>query len=1020
MKKANLAVLLFTCVLLLLHIVVQAQTNAAQISGTVKDAKGAGVPNASVHVKGSRAVAVTDAEGHFVIKSINQKKAVLQISSVGFADQEVSATAGEDVAVTLQDNAKKLDEVVVVGYGTAKKKDLSSSISSISSDQMNLGGVTSNAAQAIQGRAAGVQVSQTNSAPGGETVIRIRGGNSIKSTNEPLYVVDGFISSSGKDINPNDIDDIQILKDASATAIYGARGANGVVLITTKRGKTGKPVVQYDGYYGVQKVYNKPTLMNAQDYMKTTNAKAVENGNPPEFSATELASNTNTDWFALATRDAKVQDHNISLSGGSEDSHIALSGNYFSQDGALKKTDFTRYSGRLNFDKSYGKKFKIGGNVYGAHTYSQYKTYDGNIVPSNALYGIYFTSPSIPVYNADGTYATRKGRDNPIAWLLAPTNDRFINRITASFFADYEVLPGLNLHLNAGAENTATKEGTYLPTTLISGSKVKGQASVNDVSGTTTLWEAYANYKAKFAGKHSLSILAGVSRQKDITQIHYTQVQKFPTDEYLYNRLDAAAERIGASSSRVEVPVASFYGRLNYSFADKYLATFSLRADGSSKFGANNRYGYFPAGSLAWRMSDEDFIKHLNLFSTLKVRGSYGITGNDRIPTYIYMATFGPSNVSLGQGSDAYNGTVITRAANPDLQWESTSQLDLGVDMGFAKNKINVTVDYYRKKTSKLLMDLPIGQWWGFSTQTANAGAIENKGLELYVNSENISNKNFRWNTTFNIAWNKQRALNLAASKSIITQTANPDGSVPAADFTKLEVGQELSMLYGYVYDGVIKSGEKYTAQPDSKPGDPKYRDLDGDGLITAKDRQYLGNANPHYVYGLSNDFSYKGIELSIFFQGALDYNLYNMNRLLLETYTGTDALKRWTPQNENTDVPRNGYFTTKYGGYINSRFVENASYLRCKTITLGYNLPLQNTWLGGKIKNIKVYATVQNLFTVTKYTGTDPEVNTNVKYSYNDPQGTSGSGTGNLSSGLDFNAYPPFRSYTFGAKINF
>lgn len=997
--------LLLSIISFLLPAGIMAQEEAKEISGIVTDSKGNGIAGISVKLKGKASGVTTNTEGKFSIK-VPTTQAVLVFSSVGYAEQEVKLEGKTSLSVTMEEAAKKLEEVVVVGYGTSKKKDLTGSVSSISRDQMNLGGVTSNAAQAIQGRAAGVQVSQTNAAPGGETVIRIRGGNSVKSTNEPLYVVDGFISTTGKDISPNDIEDIQILKDASATAIYGARGANGVVIITTKRGKKGKPTIQYDGYYGFQKIIKKPDLMNAQEFMSVANAKQSELGNPPEFSNQELNNGVNTNWFNLATRTATVQNHDLSVSGGTEDSRIFISGNYFDQVGALRKTDFTRYSGRLNAEKDFGKKVKVGVNIYAARSRSQYRTYDGNIVPSNVLYGIMFTSPSISAFNADGTYGTRKGRDNPLAWLLEPTNDRDINKLNASAYLDIEVIQDLNLRINAGTELMSTMEGYYLPTTLLSGAKVKGQASVNDLDDTRNLWEAYLTYKKKI-GLHSFTAMAGLSRQKDIYKTHFTQVQKFSSDRYLYHNLEAGTERLASKSSTEEESRASFYGRINYNFDEKYLATFTLRADGSSNFGPNNRYGYFPSGSIAWRLDEEHFIKDLDLFSSLKVRVGYGLTGNDRIPRYISMLTMEPTGVSLGTGSDLYGGIVTKRAANPDLQWESTGQLDIGLDMGFANNRIIATIDYYRKKTTKLFLDMPIGQWWGFSAQTNNAGAIENKGIELAINTENFNTQSFRWNTNFNIAWNKQKALDLDGRPSIITQTANPDGSVPAADFTKLVVGQELSMLFGYIYDGVVQQGEKYAPQPLSKAGDPKFRDINNDGNINADDRTYLGNANPHYLFGVSNDFYYKGIELSIFFQGAWDNNLYNMNRLLMETYSGKEALQRWTPQNTNTDIPSNGYFTSKYGGYINSRFVEDASYIRCKMITLGYNLPLSGSKFFSKIKNVKVYGSVQNLFTITGYSGTDPEVNTR-------------GGDSNLAAGLDFNAYPAFRSFTFGLKLNF
>lgn len=994
----------------LLSIEGYAQTGI-KVSGKVSDAKGEGIPGVSVKVKGGKVGALTDGSGNYALTAPDAQS-ILQFSFIGFDSQEFAVGSKTQINVTLKETQNELEQVVVVGYGTAKKKDLTGAISSISKESLNLGGVTSNVAQAIQGRASGVQVTQASSAPGGTSIIRIRGGNSVKSTNEPLYVVDGFITDNGKDISPSDIEDIQILKDASATAIYGSRGANGVVLISTKRGKSGKASVELESYYGTQRIKSRPDLMNATDYKAIANAKAIEQGNPPEYTAEDLESSTNTDWFSLATRNATVQSHNLNISGGNEDTRIAISGNYFGQVGALKKTDFDRYSGRFNIDQKVGKRFKAGANIYAARSFSQFKTYDGNIVPSNVLYGIMFTSPAIAPYNADGTYARRNGKDNPLAWLLEPTNDRYNNRMTANIFGDLQILDELTLHISGGTEFSATKEGTYLPTTLVSGEKVQGQASVNELNSTRNLMETYLTYKKVFNEIHSFTALAGFSYQFDQNERHYTQVQKFTTDKYLYNNLDGAAERIKAITDKQEAIMYSYFGRLNYALKDKYLATFTIRQDVSSKFSSKNRIGYYPSGSLAWRVSDEDFMKDNKIFSNLKVRMGYGGTGNDRVNNYVYMSTFGPTGVSLSEESDLYGGVVGTRLPNPNLKWESNYQFDAGVDMGFLNDRLSVTADYYRKTTKNLLLDIPIEQIYGFNSQLINGGSLQNQGVELSINSRIIENDNMTWNTTLNIAYNKQKALNLNDRPYIISQTANPDGAVPAADFTKLAVGRELSELYGYVYDGVIKTDEVYAPQPLSKPGDPKYKDLNGDGAITADDRKVLGNAYPHYVLGFNNSFTYKGLELGIFFQGAFGSDLYNMNRLLLETYTGTDALQRWTPQNNNTDVPRNGYFTSKYGGYINSRFVENASYVKLKNLSIGYNIPTSKIGFLKGISTAKIYFNAQDLFTITKYTGSDPEVNSN--NSDTDPNST------NLRAGLDFNAYPAYRSFTLGLKLNF
>jgi TonB-linked SusC/RagA family outer membrane protein len=981
----------------------QTKSDPRQISGIVSDTKGVGIPGASVMVAGTNTGEMTDMDGKFTL-TVPGSQSVIRISFIGYKTAEFTVGNKSDFPVTLEEDSQTLEQLIVVGYGTTKKKDLTGSVSSISSNELTLGGVTTDVAQALQGKAAGVQISQANSAPGSSAVVRIRGGNSISSTNEPLYVVDGFPSETGKEINPNDIEDIQILKDASATAIYGSRGANGVVMITTKRGKSGKTAVVFDSYYGVQKVTNPYEKMTGLQAMEITNAKNLEKNLPPLYTSSDLASGINNDWFKLSTRNAAVQSYSLTASGGNDDTRMSMSLNYFSQDGALRNTNYDRYSVRMNADKKFGSKFKIGANFYGAHTVSSFKNYDGSIVPSNVMYGILSASPATAAYNADGTYARFQGKDNPLTWLLAPTNDRFTNKVNVNAYADYQITNDLSFRVNAGTEYYGIKEGTYLPRQLVDGEKVKGRATVSNPSSTRNLVEGYFTYIKTF-GVHAINAIAGVSMQDDKEDSHYTEVQNFSSDIFLYHNLGAGTERLKSTSSQTNTRIASVYGRVNYTLKDKYLATFTLRRDGSSRFGTNNRFGYFPSGSIAWRLGDEEFVKQLNIFSDLKVRASYGVTGNDRIGDYAYMTTFTPVSVSL-DGSSSSGGAAATRLPNPDLKWESTAQLDLGVDMAFMNGKISTSLDFYHKKTNDLLINIPVGDWWGFSSQLANVGSVENKGIELSVNTTNISTPDFGWKTSFNFGYNKQKVLDLGGLPYIITQTANPYGG-RAVDFTKLEPGKELSSFFGYVYEGVIKSGEPYAPQPNSVAGDPKYKDINNDGIINASDRTYLGHANPRFTYGFGNDFRYKNWDLNVFMQGALDYSLYNANALILESGYGTEALNRWSTSNENTDIPRDGYATTSYGGYINSRFVENASFLRCKMITLGYNLPV------GKTK-FRIYGSVQNLFTITGYTGTDPEVNTKAGNTGNSANSV------NLSSGLDYTAFPSFRSYTVGLKINF
>lgn len=976
-----------------------------KITGKVISSGDTLLSKATVALKGTKVSVVTDENGMFSLNSPNTKNTLI-VSYVGYETETVTLQPNQTtLSIVLKSQQQQLTDVVVVGYGTQKKKDLTGSISSVNSDHMNLGGTTSNIAQAIQGRAAGVRVQQSDFSPGGAVAIVIRGGNSLSTTNEPLYVVDGFISDNGKLINPNDIEDIQILKDASATAIYGARGGNGVVLITTKKGKLGKMQLEADVSKGNQDLSYNPELLNGTQYVSIQNAIAAENGKPPVFPASLPVANTN--WYDESTQQASVTNANISFSGNDKSSKLYLSGNYFKQNGVLKHTDMERYSVRMGAEKKFSEKVKVGSNFYGASTQSNLQRYNADITAP--LYSILTAAPNLPVYNTDGTYYKYLGKDNAVAVLQEPTNVLTNRLINGNMFLDYEIIKNLTYHISGGAEYSQRTAGQYTPRTLVAGAANGGIAQEQMSTNFRWLLEQYLTYKYT-TGKHAFTALVGASSQKDVFEGLGAGSSNFSTDIFLFYNLFGGANPTvqGASvpnSSRVESKLASYYGRLNYAYNDRLLATFTLRDDASSRFGPNFRHGIFPSGALAYKLTDAPFIENLNTFSNFKVRASYGITGNDRIGDYAYLSRFSSYGTSIGPRF--VSGIEPASLSNNNLKWETTAQMDIGLDMGFFKGKLGVTIDYYNKKTSDLLLAVPVGQWWGFNSQTTNAGGITNKGIELGLNFDLFKTKDFTWNANFNIAYNKQSVDTLANNVKIIsTNTANPSGVVSGREFTRIEPGKELGVLYGFVYAGVVKTGEKYLPQPNSKPGDPKYEDINGDGKITPEgDRTYIGNTNPRYIAGLSNDFRYKGIELSIFFQGAFDYSLYNMNRLVLESTTSTDALNRWVSgKNENTDIPRDGYFSSTYGSYVNTRFVEDASYLRLKLVSLAYNLPVHLIKQIKFIDGFKVYASAQNLLTFTKYTGTDPEVNTH-----------SGS---NVGGGIDFNSFPAFKTLTVGLKL--
>lgn len=979
-----------------------------EISGVVTDEKNQPMAGVNVIEKDTSNGAVTDINGQYKLQ-VSDETSVLVFSFIGYLPQEISVNAQTKINVQMQQDIVTLNDVIVVGYGTENRKDLTGAISSVKNEDMNLGGSTLNVAQAIQGRAAGVRVQQADNSPGGVISVTIRGGNSINSTNEPLYVVDGLISANGNTINPNDIEDIQILKDASAAAIYGARGANGVVLITTKKGKAGKMTIEADLSQGVQSSRYNPKMITGQQSYDYLTKLAAENGDASPFPSGMPIADTN--WWDEGTRGGRVLNGTVSLSKNEKDSKVYVSANYNKQVGILKPTDFERMSGRIGLEKKLHEKLNLGANLYGSYSKSNALEYGDNILGN--IYGMIVSSPAIPVRNADGSYYRVSGRDNVIAGNLLRTNVFKTRIFNGNAFLDYQIIKNLSLHVGGGFEYWVNENGKYVPTSLVQGQKYNGVAQRINKNTFRWLNEQYLTYKYN-NDVHSVTAVLGFSNQKDVSEGLGAGASQFSTDAYLYyNLYGGTAPAPGASlpsSYRYDILYRSFFTRVNYSFHDKYLFTFSLRDDQSSKFPSKNRHGIFPAGAIGWKVSGEPFMKDVKIISDLKLRLSYGITGNDRgTSEYDYLTRFGSYGYTISPGNFVA-GLEPSSLANPNLKWETTAQLDIGADMTFLEGRIGVTVDYYQKKTTDLLLAVPIGNWWGFPTQTVNSGKITNRGFELSINSTNLKTNSLKWNTSFNFSMNRQVAAELADNVKIIsTRTSNPSGVVSAQEFSRLEPGKELGVIYGYQYAGVLKTGETYAPQPDGKPGDPKFVDVNGNGTLSPDDRTYLGNTIPRLIAGLGNDFRYKSFDLNIFFQGAFNYNLYNMNRLVMESTTSTDVLNRWVKDtNENTDVPRDGYFKAKYGSYVNSRFVEDASHVRLKVLSIGYNLSTSQLKNLKFVGNLRIYASVQNLLTITKYSGTDPEANAHIHSST----------SSNLNGGIDFNTFPAYKTFMAGITL--
>ncbi|HKO82828.1 MAG TPA: TonB-dependent receptor [Chitinophagaceae bacterium] len=994
-----------------------------EIHGRVTNEKGEPVAGVSVYVKGTPAVGtVTNDQGTFNLE-VPDNAGILVFSSVTTESLELPIAGKTEINASLRIKTVQQEEVVVVGYGTQKKSDLTGSVTSLKSSDLTLGGTVSNAAQALQGKAAGVLVTQNSKAPGGSISVRIRGANSISSTNEPLYVVDGFPTSNGSDINPNDIASIEILKDASATAIYGARAANGVILITTKRGKNGKSQVSYNGYTGTQKIINDFNMLNGQQYMLLANELYQEiDGQQGQqnavYTQSQLASTINTDWIKETTRSGIVQSHNVQYEGGNDKTKILTSLGYFKQKGVLENTDFSRISARVNVDQKINDYIRAGASVYGQRSNSNIQDYSGNILQQNVLLGILTYDPTVPVYNADGSFGRPPGGkgDNPVANLLGRQNELRKDWLNGNTYLEIKPIPELTGRVNAGVEISHNFTGRYLPRSTYQGGIDNGVASTNDATGIHQLIDATVNYTKTLHDDHSFSILGGYAYEKTVFEARKIDVKGFSTDLFSFNNLGAASTITGVSSSKSENILISFFGRLNYSYLDKYLLTFTLRRDGSSRFGKDYQWGSFPSGAFAWRLDKEDFIRHLDLFSSLKLRLGYGKTGNDQIGNYASLALISNTRVSF-DGSTNTAGTHLNQSTpeNSALKWETTSQYNAGLDMGFFDARLLVTVDGYYKKTSDLLIRKSLPLYSGFTSGLSNVGSVENKGFEVEITTRNMV-RVFRWDTRLNFAVNRNKVLDIGGGGDITITSSKPIGNVSEEQFAVIRKGEPLGSLYGYVYDGVMQTGETYAPQPNAKPGDPKFKDISGadgkpDGKIDNFDRTIIGSANPKFIYGVTNTFNYKNFDLSIFLHGSVGNKLLNMTRMNLEWNRTSESLNRWTTTHTNTDIPRNGFYYSKYGGYVNSHFIENASFLRMRNITLGYTVPANSK----VFQSLRVYGTVENLFTITKYTGWDPEVDTK-GYESN----STGGQTANAGAGLDFNSYPGMRSITFGVNLNF
>ncbi|GAA5219957.1 TonB-dependent receptor [Membranihabitans marinus] len=992
------------------------------VSGRVTSSAGEPLIGVNVLVKGTDIGTATDFDGKFVLNDVDEN-AVLVLSYIGYQTLEVPVAGKSNVSVTLFEDSQTLDEVVVVGYGTQKKSDLTGAVSSLKNEDFNQGMVNS-PQDLIAGKISGVQIVQNSPEPGGGFSVSIRGVSSINAGTEPLYVIDGMpidnspVVSGGasgngsrnplSSLNPNDIESIEVLKDASATAIYGARGANGVILITTKSGKSGDLKVNYDYYLGIQSITKKLDILSPNEYQTVLNdlldAGAI-NATGTER-VTDLVDG-GTNWQDHIFRNAKVSSHNLSISGGNSATKYFLGINYFDQEGILKKTSFKRYGLRLNLDHKVNQRLLFGAKINTILHHDEYVPGGVGGNDGGVLYSAYNYDPSGSIYDDNLEYYRSNFMapiDHPIALMNGRKNEANAYRTFGTLFGEYEFLPDLKFRLNVGGDTYQQKREGYTDRSTLTGAANGGSAYINNGQNANYLIEGLFQYSASIGDGHQIDAILGSTFQRFIETNNSLTGRNFPLDvniieAYAIGSGDALQNTIG--SSQVSNSLLSYLSRVNYGLLNRYLFTLSYRIDGSSRFGENNRFGHFPSAAIAWRIDQEPFFDSLERsLSSLKMRTSWGRTGNEQIGNYQSITTFGSGGIAV-LDNNPISTLVPNRIGNPNLKWETTEQINIGLDFGILNDRIFGSIDWFKKSTFDMLLNLPIPTSTGFGTQTQNVGGMENNGLEFGITSRNIVNT-ITWETSVSLTSIKNKVTNLSNLDQIISGSAGF-----ANQFSLIQVDLPVRSFYGYEILGVWQTNDDFSVTDDNvQPGDFKYKDTNQDGVVNSEDRVVLGNSFPKLMWSIGNTLTFKGLELYLFFEGQEGLKMYNGNAS--EAYFPIDfrrnkyaepMLNRWTEQNPTNEYPS---FLNPLGQgekYVNSRTVEDASYIRLNTIRLSYNFNLNRF-----IEHATVYITGQNLATWSEYSGIDPAVNSGA----------------NKTLRIDYNAYPLTKIITGGVVVNF
>ncbi|MET0464636.1 MAG: TonB-dependent receptor [Chitinophagaceae bacterium] len=1029
-----------------------APANGVLIHGQIIGEDAAPLAGASINIKGTSSTGtISDDKGNFQIMDATGGKAILEISYVGYQKTELQLPQKMPLKITLKNGETSMGDVVVIGYGSVNRKDLTGSVAQVNMEDVSKAPVAS-FTEALAGRIAGVQVSSNDGQPGVTQEIVIRGANSLTQSNAPLYVIDGFPVEDlqAAAVNNEDIESINILKDASATAIYGARAANGVVVITTKKGKAGKMTINFSTSQGFQSIRKKMDMMTPYDFVQYNlelKPQVTQDRYLQAYGKTldDYRGQAGVDWQdAILSNTPITSMYNLSLRGGNAQTKYNISGSVFDQDGILRNSGFKRYQGRIGIDQTVSTKLKAGVSLNYSRTATNGQPVSSPESETNQstalLYRVWGYRPvaasaiNLLEEESDPENLTNNEiRLNPVI-----TNDNEFRRgkitdIIANAYLEYKIARDLTFRATGALNNRTQRNDAFYNSKTTQGSPLnplntRGQwGSVTYAERNIWINENTLNYNKSLPNNHKLNLLAGFSMQNTSVSTNGYAATLVPNEELGIDGLDEGTPySIRSSSSRSTL--VSVFGRANYSIDSRFLFTATLRGDGSSKFAPGYRWGYFPSGAFAWNLAEEKFLKNNRIISAAKIRTSYGVTGNNRVADFAYLPSLMMPirySYSFNNGTPT-NGVIPNDLGNAELKWESTAQIDAGFDLGFLDDKINLTVDVYRKNTSDLLFFADVPFTSGYEKAYRNIGKIRNEGIEISLNTVNIDKKNFRWESNFNISFNRNKILALSGDQQNLFNFVSVFTQYNNSPLYLSQVGQPAGMFYGYIFDGVYQyedfnnNNNTYTLRQDVptngnerstiQPGDIKYRDLNGDGVVDAYDQAIIGNGMPKHIGGFTNNFRYKNFQLNIFFQWSYGNNIYNANRLFFEgnTLLITDLnqyksyVDRWSPENQTNANFRAG--GQGPAGRHSSRVLEDGSYLRLKTFSFGYDVPakyLRRVFM----KSLNINLSAQNLLTWTNYSGMDPEVS--VRNSV-------------LTPGFDYSAYPHARTIVFGVRAGF